>query len=393
MRVLQVHNDYGIFSGEEAMVESIARLLEKGGQEVRFLRRSSAEIPRLPFGRTRAFLNGIYSDSSRREVQALVREYRPDVVHIHNLYPFLSPWILRDFRLAGVPVVMTLHNYRLVCPNGLCLSHHEVCERCAGGREYWCVLRNCEGHLAKSFGYALRNWVARQARLYLDNVALYTSPTLFLRDWLSKWGVPADRIRILPNMNSVGGEIATDSPGNYVAFVGRLSPEKGVEVLLEAARQCPEIEFRVAGDDLLAGDLKRRASDNVRFVGKQGREDLQAFYANARMVVAPSLFYEGFPLVIVEAMVQGRPVVCSRIGGLPEIVEDGMTGFCFTPGDAGELASRVRRLWLNPSLCRQLGEAGREKALREYAPGRYYDSLMRIYREAIEGTLSRVSDV
>ncbi|HPS03018.1 MAG TPA: glycosyltransferase, partial [Candidatus Sumerlaeota bacterium] len=126
MRVLQVHNDYGIFSGEEAMVESIARLLENGGQEVRFLRRSSAEIPRMPFGRTRAFLSGIYSASARREARALLRDYRPDVVHIHNLYPFLSPWILRDFRSAGVPVVMTLHNYRLVCPSGLCLSHQEV---------------------------------------------------------------------------------------------------------------------------------------------------------------------------------------------------------------------------------------------------------------------------
>ncbi len=386
MRVLLVHNDYGIFSGEEAMVESVARLLMNGGQEVRFLRRSSAEIPGMPFGRVRAFLIGIYSPSARREARALLRDYRPDVVHIHNLYPFLSPWILRDFRAAGVPIVMTLHNYRLVCPNGLCLSHHEVCERCAGGHEYWCVLRNCEGNPAKSVGYALRNWVARRARLYLDNVTLYTSPTVFLRDWLAKWGVPAERIRILPNMNSLEGETGTEGLGDYVAFVGRLSPEKGVDVLLRAARQCPEIEFRVAGDDAHAGELKRRSPSNVRFVGKLGREELQNFYAGARMVVAPSLFYEGFPLVIVEAMVKGRPVVCSKIGGLPEIVDDGKTGFCFTPGDVLELVSRIRLLWQDASLCRRLGEAGREKALRDYAPDRYYDSLMRIYREAIEGT-------
>jgi glycosyltransferase involved in cell wall biosynthesis len=389
MRVLQVHNDYGIFSGEEAMVESVARLLENKGQEVRFLRRSSAEIPGMLFGRTRAFLSGIYSASARRDARAFLREYRPDVVHIHNLYPFLSPWILRDFRTAGVPIVMTLHNYRLVCPNGLCLSHHEVCERCAGGREYWCVLRNCEGNPAKSLGYALRNWVARRARLYLDNVTLYTSPTLFLRDWLAKWDVPVDRIRILPNMNSIEGKTGTECLGDYVAFVGRLSPEKGVDVLLQSARQCPEIEFRVAGDDACAGDLKRCAPGNVRFLGKLGRDELQVFYSNARMVVAPSLFYEGFPLVIVEAMVKGRPVVCSRIGGLPEIVEEGKTGLCFTPGDVSELASAIRRLWQDASLCRRLGEAGRVKALRNYAPERYYDSLMRIYQEAIEGTPPR----
>jgi len=390
MRVLLVHNDYGIFSGEEAMVESVARLLEDGGHEIRFLRRSSAEIPRLSFGKIRAFLSGIYSAGGRRDARAIVREYRPDVVHIHNLYPFLSPWILRDFRTAGIPVVMTLHNYRLLCPNGLCLSHDELCERCAGGREYWCVWRNCEDNLPKSLGYALRNAVARWARLYLDNVTLYTSPTLFLRDWLSSWGVPKERIRILPNMNSVRGEIGTDTLGDYAAFVGRLSREKGVRGLLEAARLCPDIEFRVAGEDSNADDLKKYAPKNVCFAGKLGRDALQMFYANARMVVAPSLFYEGFPLVIVEAMVKGRPVVCSRIGGLPEIVEDGGTGFCCAPGKVGELASTIRRLWQDASLCRRLGEAGRAKALREYAPERYFESLIEIYREAIEGTSSRV---
>lgn len=383
MKICLIHNEYGKISGEEIVVNRIIELLRANGHDVIYFQRSSAEIPKMRFGMARAFFSAIHSPSSKRAVRRLLEEKRPDIVHIHNLFPLISPSILPECKRAGVPVVMTVHNYRLVCPNGLHMVHGEVCEKCCGGREYWCVLRNCEGNPAKSLGYALRNYVARKRRYYLDNVTIYAALTEFQRGRLVNEGFPADRIVVIPNAVD-GDDVRYDlSLGEYVGFVGRISPEKNVPSLIAAARNNPGISFKAAGAYDRMSDLPAQAPANFEFLGHVGAFQMADFYNSARMIVLCSVCFEGFPMVFVEAMLHGKPIVCSRIGGLPEIVEEGKTGLLFEPGNTEELAEKVRYLWERPELCAKMGEAGREKALREYSSEKYYERLMGVYKRAL----------
>lgn len=380
MRVCIVHNSYARPSGEEVSVQLLRDLLEGHGHDVTMLSRSSAEIERMRLGRARAFFSGIYSRSSRRAMRRLLDEQRPDVVHVNNLYPFISPWVLVECRRAGVPVVMSVRNHRLVCPNGLHLSRGELCERCLGGREYWCVLRNCESNLLKSTGYALRSAVARIWRLFLDGVTLFAVLSPFQRERLIAAGFASERIVVIPNM--VGSNGAEPLLGEYVAYVGRVSHEKGVETLVAAAAQCPDIPFKIAGSTSRMPRIASEAPANVAFLGHVEGAKLNSFYRNSRIVVLPSRCLETFGLSLAEAMSHGKPVVASRIGGVPSIVQDDVTGLLVEPGNVSELAERIRTLWARPELCRTMGQAGRARALKEYSPERYYERLMAAYEHA-----------
>jgi glycosyltransferase involved in cell wall biosynthesis len=387
VRILIVHNSYGRFSGEEAVVRSLADLLRGAGHAVDEFTRHSADAQSMYIGAVRAFFSGIYSHGSRKAMRRMIHQERPDVIHIHNLFPWISPAILPECRRAGVPVVMTVHNYRLVCPNGLHMpkGRYEICEKCCGGREYWCVIRNCEHNFCKSLGYALRNYTARRFGLFTENVSLFACLTEFQRRRLSAEGYPEDRLRVIPNMCPVDTEAPGISAkdGHFVAYVGRIGPEKGIGLLLTAAEELGNIPFLLAGSYDAMPDLVSRAPANVIFLGSLDRQTLAAFYGQSRFLILCSTCFEGFPMAVVEAMTFARAVIAPRVGGIPEIVEDSVTGLLFAPGQADELAGKIRYLWDRPELCRQMGQAGREKALREYSPEKYHDRLMAIYEEAI----------
>lgn len=384
MNIYIIHNEYGKFSGEEAVVAGQKKLLADNGHEVVCFERSSAEIPKMRLGKLRALFSGIYSFSSRRQIRRLLAEHKPDIVHIHNLFPLISPAILPECKKAGVPVVMTVHNYRLVCPNGLHMTDGKVCEKCCGGKEYQCLLNNCEGSLLKSLGYFLRNYVARTLKLYKKNVTMYACLTEFQKQRLINEGFPADRLAVIPNMAKIKNLDQETLLGEYVGFIGRISPEKGVSVLIEAAKNNTNIPFKAAGSYDLMPDLPKQAPDNFQFLGNIPNENMPAFYQNSRFIVLCSTWFEGFPMILVEAMMHGKPIICSNIGGMPEIVEDGVTGLLFGPGNTDDLAEKIRYLWDRPNLCHQMGQAGREKALQEYSPEKYYERLMAIYKKAIK---------
>jgi glycosyltransferase involved in cell wall biosynthesis len=383
MKVLLVHNAYGAFSGEEAFLRAQKKLLEERGHQVVSFRRSSAQISNMRWGKTQAFFSGIYSLRSRGRMRRLLLRTRPDIVHIHNLYPFISPSVLGVCRRMCVPVVMTVHNYRLICPTGLFMVKGQVCRRCTGGREFWCVLHNCTGGWAKSIGYAARNFAARKWQFYRRNVARYMALTDFQRQQLVQGGFPVERIDVVPNMIDTVNTSPSSTPGSYVGYVGRISPEKDIPTLMNAARICTSIRFQAAGSYDSVSNLVAQLPNNFDFLGHLRKERLALFYAESRIVVLCSVCYEGFPTMILEAMAAGKPVVCSKIGGLPEIVEEGVTGLLFRPGDAQDLAEKIRYLWDRPDLCRKMGQAGREKVLREYSVQKYYERLMAVYERAL----------
>ncbi|MEM6696383.1 MAG: glycosyltransferase family 4 protein [Pseudomonadota bacterium] len=382
MRLLFVHNHYGVRSGEEIMLERIVGLLRQNGHEVDTHFAYSADI-QSPGQKVQAALSGVWSQAARRALRDQIAAHRPDLVQVQNLFPLISPAILPVIRDAGVPIVMRLSNYRLICPNGLFLSRGSVCEKCRGGREYHCVVNNCEGSLFKSASYALRNWSARVMGLYRNSISRYYAQTTFQRDVLIAEGYPAQRIDVIPNMIETKSDAPAWSRGSYVGFVGRLSPEKGVDDLIAAAARLPDIPFRLAG---IPG---RFANDgaiprNVRLMGHLDAEALKRFYRDAAMIVVPSTWYEGFPSVIIEAMRHSKPVIASAIGGLPEIVQAGRTGLTPAPGDHHALSRAIHQLWRSPQTRQRMGEAGARRVRSAYTPARYYTRLMATYEAALE---------
>lgn len=384
MRILIIHNSYGKFSGEEAVVQSQISLLQDNGHQVLRYERSSAEIPEMYLGTLRAFFSGIYSFYSRRQIRELLAEHKPDIVHVHNVFPLISPSIFVECRKARVSVVMTAHNYRLICPNGLFITKGQICEKCRNGKEYNCLLNNCENNYFKSFGYFLRNYFARKFGFFKNNVTVYATLTEFHRNKMISEGIPENHIVCIPNMVDTNSGKNLHPLGDYVAFVGRLSREKGIETLIMAARKCPSITFRLAGNYEKMPHLPDELPNNCELVGYLDRKELEKFYLGCRILIMPSICYETFGLCLAEAMVWGKPTICSRIGALEEIVDDGITGILFEPGNAHDLAEKIDYLWNRPDLCRLMGLAGREKALREYSPEKYYQRLMTVYNTAIE---------
>ena len=385
MKILYIHNDYGQPSGEEYAAESIAQLLIENGHTVRWFRRSSAGLDRSKYGKMKAFVAGIYNPFSAVALKRILDSYRPDIVQVQNIYPLISPSIFGVLKRRSIPVVMRCPNYRLFCPNGLHMVKGQVCERCLStGRELWCVLRNCEDSLLKSIGYALRGVVARILGSIVNNVDIFLVQSEFQKQKFVRNGIASDRIEILPGMIPAMRPPEHISLGDSVTFVGRISPEKGIEQFIEAANLLPDIPFIVAGDHRQMRGIRDRSPVNVRWLGFLNGDQLRDLYMKSRIVVIPSCCYEGFPNVLVQTMVLGKPTICSAIGGLPEIVSNRETGLLFEPNNTKDLVEKISLIYFNPELCYEFGLTARKKAQQEYSCDMYYKRLMKAFIRAVE---------
>lgn len=385
MKILKVYNQYrSLFNGEEAVVFRTLELLRKRGNQADLWMRSSRELQAGGLvAKARAFWSGIYSREAYLAMREKLTAERPDVVHAHNIFPLFSPSIFVACRDQGVPVVLSIHNQNLTCPKADHLYRGAACERCFGGKEYHCVLRNCRQNILESVAYAMRSAYARRRRLFLDNVTRLIALTDFARQRLLQVGFGDEQVVALPNMIDKLYPPVDPAAGNYVSYAGRMSPEKGVGTLLEAARLVPQIPFRLAGTGPCFDQWKEQAPENAALIGRVEGEAMPEFYRGARMLVLASTAFEMCPLVISEAMSHGIPVVAARIGGVDELVDDGVTGLLFEPGNPQDLARKVKQIWEDPALARTLGESGHQKAEREYGEDAYYAKLISIYREAI----------
>jgi len=383
MRVCLVHNHYGVRAGEEVAIEAIQRTLAANGHEVTLFSRCTDDVLRKRFGKLRAFASSIWNARVARDFAKLLSSTRPDIVQVQNVYPAISPAVFEVAESARIPVVMRCSNYRLFCPTGLLMSKKtcEICERCVGGNEYWCVLKNCEASFAKSMGYALRTAYHRMRGTITENTSVYFCPSTFLKRKLVGWGIPEEAIAVIPTPARSAAHPPTPAgSGGYVAYAGRISPEKGIDWLLSVANRLRDIPFRFAGQvSEHCRYTMRSLPKNVTWVGELAGPDLDDFYDAARIVVVPSICYEVFPNVALEAMVRARPVVGSDIGGIPEMVEDGKTGLLVSPRNVDELAEKVGALWVDRDSCDRMGNAGRARALTEYSEEAFYVRLMSLY--------------
>ena len=368
MKILFVHNNYGKYSGEESVVDKMSTLFREKGHDVVTFRMTSEGARESAVGKVRGFLCGLYSPKGVRGLREVLLNERPDIVNVHNLYPFISPAALFECKKLGIPVIMTIHNFRLICPTGLFMRNEAPCEYCLDHKNEWgCIKYNCEHSFFKSLGYALRNMVARWTKAYKDCVDCFACITDFQRRKLIEAGFSPQRISVIPNAIDIT-EVPSFVCGDYVAFSGRLSTEKGVDLIMEVARRHPEISFKLAGavrDQELIADLP----SNVQLMGYLKGENLTDFYKGARFFVMASKWYEGFPISILEAAKYGKTVVGPNHGGFTEIIGEGdeAIGRMFTPADVDGLEKQIVDLWNNKEECIRLGRRAFEKLEMQYS--------------------------
>ncbi len=382
MKILIVHNNYGKYSGEEAVVDKMAAMLQAHGHQVCFYRMTSEGSRDSLGGKIMGFFSGIYSRSGVRGMRQALEKEKPDVVNVHNLYPFISPAALFECRKAGVPVVMTVHNFRLICPTGLFMRDGMPCETCLQrGNEWSCIRYNCEHSMLKSTGYALRNAYARWTGAYMKCVSAFACITEFQMRKLIEAGFDAGRISVIPNGIDVP-EKYTANNGDYVAYIGRLSYEKGYDILIDIARRHPEINFHFAGAQRDNVDI-RDIPDNIVFRGYLGKEELVEFIRHSKFIVMPSRCYEGFPMAILEAACYGKPSVAPDHGGFTEIIGKGddAIGILFRPADVNDLEQKIVQLYNDRQLTTQLGQKAFQKLTQEYSSEVIYSKWLKLLQK------------
>ena len=398
MRILLIHNNYGKFSGEETVLNAQKSLLESQENSVCIYSRSSEELNGF-WSKVNAFFSGFYNYISISDIKHTILSFKPEIVHIHNLFPFISPVVLKLIRKLHVPIVMTVHNYRLVCPNGLFFSHGEICERCSGGNEWNCIFRNCEGSIAKSSGYALRNFYARKRQLFSSNVSRFICLTGFQKEKLIQNGFSEEKIEVIPNFIDVKPpKDVVLSKKKYIAFSGRVNQQKGFDIFINAIKM---LETKNGDNKLLpvlvAGQIDPKfvkgikIPDSIRFQGLLSKKQMDEFYRKARFIVFSSRSYEGAPMVFLEAMQNRLPVIAPRLASFPDFIEDGFNGLLFDSEDPADLAEKIRILTSNHDLCLRFGENGYRKLVEKYSPEIYYKQLISIYETVIEETCLETS--
>lgn len=382
MRVLHAYNIQRGLGGSGNAAAATIRILRDRGIEVGEFVRDSRDLPSNLAGKLKAFGSGLYAAEAVTKFADLLRRDRPDLIHVHELYPLISPWILPCCERAGIPVVMSSVDFRLSCPIATHYTRGEACDRCIGGREYMCVVRNCRANVAESVAYALRNASARRFGLFDRVVDRFIAVSEYLRDFLvAKQGIAPARVAV--NYCAIAippQEVADPTQGAYVGFAGRFAPEKGVEVMVEACRLAG-LPMRFAGD--AAAHPAVRPEDDASFFMTRSPVELADFYRGARVIVVPSIWTETFGIVAAEAMSHGIPVVASRLGALQGTVRDGETGLLAEPGNVADFAAKIGRLWSDRELARRLGRNARMRVQTDFSHQAHFDRLVRIYSEVI----------
>jgi len=378
MRVLMVHNFYQNPGGEDRIVREELTMLERNGVEVDLFAATNDDIIGI-HGKIAAALRVVYSPRARRALSQKITEYLPDVVHIHNFFPLLSPSILDACLAAGVPSVLTLHNFRILSPAALLHPDELIRERNLRGSCWWTVRKRVYRNSAPgTLAVAAMIEFHKRTGTWTRKVDRYIALTDWAKRLFTEGGLPAERIVVKPN--SVPRPLAFSGLRREGGlFVGRLDEQKGLRVLLQAWENI-DYPLTIIGDGPLSDLVQENVSDRVLYLGRQPPEAVQRAMQAAKFLVLPSMGKEMFPVTILEAFSNCLPVICSDLSSLREIVEPGITGLTFPPGDASALAAQVRWALSNASAFKEIGRRGRSVYEVRYTPEVNFSQLMSVYQ-------------
>ncbi len=409
MKILQCHKFYYPSGGAERYFIDLCDSLSREGHKV--IHFSTLNDNNLPSAYSRYFvdtvgisdhhknnfftkiktaLKFIYSFDSRRKIKELVTEFNPEIAHIHNIYHHLSSSILDELYIRKIPVVMTVHDYKLVCPDYLLFRRGNICEECKGDKYFRAVINRCvkNSYLASSVA-CLEMYFCRLLKKYTRSVNIFIAPSIFVKKKLIKFGLPEDKIYYLPHPINLQDAKPNFNVGRYILYYGRLAPEKGIESLLKSQRFFPNIPMKIVGDgpqkNKLRQIIKRERLHNVELLGYKSDDELLDLIKNAALVVVPSVWPEVSGLVIYEAFALGKCVIASNIGGIPELVNDRVNGLLFSPGNYKQLADKIKYLIGNPEKIKNYGLNGFNKIRQFNSQFEHNQHLLNIYKMAIDG--------
>ncbi len=394
MKILLAHTFYrsSAPSGEDAVYLNERKLLEEHFDVIRF-EKFNDDLDDSSLGKQVGLaLSGAWSKASYQELSSLIKQTRPDLTHFHNTFPQITPSAWAACQDQGVPVVQTLHNFRYICPAALLQRDGKPCEDCIEGSlvnalKHRCYRNSIPATSAQVWTIIRNRWNGS----FQNNVDRYIALTEFAASRLAAGGLPRDKIAVKPNflLDTPG---VGNGKGSYVIYTGRLSEEKGIQTLLKAWRKMDTtLTLKLAGDGPLRQQLEQYCHThqlNVEFLGFCAREQVLKLVGNALLQVVPSEWYEGFPMVILEAYSCGTPVLASRIGSLNEIVQEGKTGYKFSAGDIDSLASSLHSILSDPDTLQSMRKTVRQVFLEQYTAERNLVRTQKIYEQAAKNTLS-----
>jgi len=397
MKVLYANNFFYLRGGSERVFFDEAALLESHGHEVSYFATQSNKNLPTPFSqyfvseleyKLKNIPRFIYCFESKKKMAHLIQDLKPDLCHLHNIYQDISPSVLPAIKARNIPSVVTLHDYKLICPNYNMTHDGKVCEDCRDGRYYKCMTNRCkQGSYLYSVIPTLEAYVHRALNIWKQNVDCFISPSNFLKNKMVEFGWAESCIEVIQNFLPLEKYAPHYEPGDDFLYLGRLSAEKGLPTLLEAFQSLPShSRLTVVGGGPLEEHLKQLASGNRRivFTGYLTGAALARVTQNARVVVLPSECYENAPMSVIEAMAYGKPVIGARIGGIPEMVIDGVTGFTFESGNATDLREKLFHvLNLSNKSLESMGRAARRSAEQYFSAENHYQKLMTLYKKVL----------
>jgi glycosyltransferase involved in cell wall biosynthesis len=389
MKIVLVHNEYQQRGGEDVVFEQEKRILERAGHDVVTYCRSNHEIEELSaIGRATLVIRTVWAVDTQRDFGALLDRENPDVVHVHNTLVMISPSIYSACRKRGVPVVQTLHNFRLLCPGAQFLRDGQICEDCVEHSLMRSVRHGCyrDSRPATASVALMLAW-HRRSGTWDKLVDRYIALSDFARDKFVASGFAADKIVVKPNF--VDPDPGTkEGAGKDAVYIGRLSKEKGLHALLDAWKRLPaNCVLQIIGDGperkSLEEEAQRCGLTSIQFRGRLSHAESLAAMKSASFLIMPSEWYEGFPMTLAESFACATPVICSKLGSMEEIVDDGRTGLHFVPGDAEDLSRKIEWALCHPSEVAEMGRAARREYESRYTSEKAYAQLMNIYEQTV----------
>jgi glycosyltransferase involved in cell wall biosynthesis len=408
MKILLINKFYYLSGGAERYVLEWERLLRSRGHDVMifsmrhpanfpsrqerfFLDRVRFDADQPPAARLRAAAHAIWSRAAEARLHQMLRaEGTPDLAHLQSFMYQLTPSVLAPLAARGVPIVQTCHDYAHVCVNQHLYNHrvNRICEECLRhGRLAPLWTRCMKGSVAASAAGCAAGCSDALFGRTRETIRRFIVPGEFMRRKLIAGGMPSRRVFHVEHFIRPDWISPSQAPGDYILFLGRLVPEKGIWTFLRAAELLPDVPFKISGTGVLEAAVRTRVRErdlrHVEVLGHREGTELERIVRAARAVVAPSEWYEPFSLVILEAMAAARPVVASRVAGPAEIVSDGVDGLLAAPGNAEEFAAAFRALWSDPARAMEMGRRGLEKTRTHYTPDEHYRRLMRHFQESL----------
>lgn len=397
MKILSIHNHYRQRGGEDVVARQECQMLREHGDEVIEYRRSNAELGDDLASKMLFAGRAFWSRKAEREIEAIILRTRPHVAHFHNVFPQISPSGYRACKRLGVPVVQTVHNYRMTCVRGDYFRDNRVCQDCLTWKVplpailHHCYRDSFPESLAAAAALASHNILHTWSRF----VEVFVALTEFGRGKLIEAGFPAEKIVVKPHFvyPDPGVSEWRGNGAGYALFAGRLSPEKRVHTVVEAWRKIDDVALIIvgsgSGEALIKGLVGHGDLSNVQLLDTQPRKELLRLMQRAKLLLVPSEWYETFGMVIIEAFACGIPVFASRLGAMAEIIEDGETGRLFTPGFVDEIRGCVRWASEHPEELRRMGLNARKAFETKYTSEVNYPLMMRVYQKAL---LARLQD-